>query len=84
MIWQVRWRRRAETELNNLPQQTRERVLAAIERLAGTEHGDIIKLRGRESEWRLRVGDWRVMLFLDHQNSIMEILRVLHRREAYR
>ncbi len=83
-MWQVRWRNRAESDLMRLPRQGRERVLTAIERLAETGQGDVLKLQGEESEWRLRVGAWRVRLTIDRGNRTLEILRVLHRREAYR
>ena len=42
------------------------------------------KLHGRNDEWRLRVGDWRVILTFDHPNNAITIWQVLHRREAYR
>ncbi len=37
-------------------------------------------------EFRLRVGDWRVRFHQDQQKEkqVIRILRVLHRREAYR
>lgn len=43
-----------------------------------------MKLQGRVSEWRLRVGDWRVILAFRDQGDTIEVVRVLHRREAYR
>ena len=52
--------------------------------LAGTGHGDVVKLRGYEGEWRLRVGQWRVRLAFEHETRTIRVLRVLHRREAYR
>ena len=80
----IRWNHQAEDELAALSRPVRQRVLAAIQRLSETGYGDFIKLRGREPEWRLRVGDWRVIFaFVDGGNTI-RVLRVLHRREAYR
>jgi mRNA interferase RelE/StbE len=35
-------------------------------------------------EYRLRVGDWRVFYDIDEENKAIVILRVMHRREAYR
>ena len=83
-MWQVRLLRRAETDLATLPRQASDRVVAALERLAETGHGDLLKLHGRESEWRLRVGQWRVRLTFIKENRTIEVLRVQHRREAYR
>jgi mRNA interferase RelE/StbE len=36
------------------------RIVDAINRYAEAENGDIVRLRGWDDEYRLRVGDWRV------------------------
>jgi len=41
------------------------------------------KLQPPRHEFRLRVGDYRV-LFMPKEELSIEVLRVLHRREAYR
>ena len=47
------------------------------------EEGDVKRLKNIEPpEYRLRLGDYRLR-FDDHGDSI-EILRVRHRKEAYR
>lgn len=83
-MWQVRWRNRAEDDLYALPSQVRQRVVTAIDRLAETGQGQVRKLQGQPAEWRLRVGDWRIRFVFDYPNRTIEVLRVLHRREAYR
>jgi len=42
------------------------------------------KLKDSPERWRLRVGDWRVILHLDQEQEVLYVLRVSHRREAYR
>ena len=81
---QLRWNRQAESDFARLPGRRQDRVLAALERLADTGQGDIKKLRGRQDQWRLRVGDWRTIITFADRGSIIRVLRVLHRREAYR
>lgn len=83
-MWQVRWRNRAEDDLDALPRQVRQRVVTAIDRLAETGQGPVRKLQGQPAEWRLRVGDWRIRFVFDYPNRTIEVLRVLHRREVYR
>ncbi|MBI2328219.1 MAG: type II toxin-antitoxin system RelE/ParE family toxin [Chloroflexi bacterium] len=41
------------------------------------------KLSSRE-EYRLRVGDYRVLYTIDDKNSIITVFAVGHRREVYR
>ena len=81
---ELRWNRQAEADFDRLPEQLQDRVLVALERLAETGHGDLAKLHGRQNQWRLRVGDWRIIITFADQGSIIRVLRVQHRREAYR
>ena len=41
------------------------------------------KLRGYKDQWRIRVGDWRVVYFIDDGAKLVTITRVAHRREVY-
>jgi len=41
------------------------------------------KLRGYKDQWRVRVGDWRVVYFIDDGAKLVTITRVAHRREVY-
>ncbi|HAF49932.1 MAG TPA: hypothetical protein DCL04_02330 [Synergistaceae bacterium] len=45
---------------------------------------DLKKLHGNLKRWRLRVGDWRVILRIDQEQGVIYALRIRHRREAYR
>ena len=42
------------------------------------------KLRGRAEEYRLRVGDYRVLYVVDDATQVVEVIAIRHRREAYR
>ena len=42
------------------------------------------KLRGRAEEYRLRVGDYRVLNVVDDAAQVVEVIALRHRREAYR
>ncbi len=55
------WHPRTLRDLGRLDEQIADRVIAAVERFAATEAGDVIRLTGyRPPTWRLQVGDWRV------------------------
>ncbi len=34
--------------------------------------------------WRLRVGNYRIIAFLDHEKKVVEIQRIGHRKSIYR
>jgi mRNA interferase RelE/StbE len=82
--WQVVWTGQALKDAEKLSARTRERVVAAIERLATTNQGDVKRLAGPAPEWRLRVGAWRVRFTYDVDAGTMTILHVLPRGRAYR
>jgi mRNA interferase RelE/StbE len=41
------------------------------------------KLKGYKNQWRIRVGDWRVVYLIDDEARLVSIARVAHRREVY-
>jgi mRNA interferase RelE/StbE len=76
---------RARRDLRRLDRQVRERILDALQGLtADPAVGDVRPLTGRAGEQRLRVGDWRVIFVLDHDNRVLTVVRVAHRSSAYR
>jgi mRNA-degrading endonuclease RelE of RelBE toxin-antitoxin system len=81
--WAVEFERRAEKDLERLDPQVKQRVLAAIGRLADDPgNADLRRLKGR-AESRLRVGDWRVIVELDVAARAIIIERILPRGRAY-
>jgi mRNA interferase RelE/StbE len=81
--WQVAFAGRARRDLRRLDHQVRDRILAAIDRLAGENpSGDIRRLTNRP-ESRMRVGDWRILFIRDDETRTLRILRVLPRGQAY-
>ncbi len=84
MIGRIEWTHSARRDLRRLDSQVSRRVVSAVVEFAGRRRGDTKKLRGSETEWRLRVGDWRVRFTYVEQGKTIMILRVLHRSQAYR
>ena len=74
----------AQRDLEQVNPKDRGRVLNALDGLVtGHQSLDLRKLAGRRNEWRLRVGDWRVLLERDPAAGVVWVMRVLHRRDAY-
>lgn len=42
------------------------------------------KLFGAKSDWRIRVGDYRVIYEISDQTKEIRVMKIRHRREAYR
>jgi len=41
------------------------------------------KLKGYKDQWRIRVGDWRVVYIISDATRVVSVTRVAHRREVY-
>jgi mRNA interferase RelE/StbE len=41
------------------------------------------KLKGYRDQWRIRVGDWRVVYIVDDAAKRVSVTRIAHRREVY-
>jgi len=75
----------AEKDLAGLDKETQRRIKTALDRLITyPQNVDLKKLHGSPERWRLRVGDWRVILRIDREQMILYVLRIRHRREVYR
>jgi mRNA interferase RelE/StbE len=78
--------RRVQKDLDHLDRPVLERIWKAVQALKQNPRPPSArKLRHPAiGEYRLRVGDWRVFYDIDEENKAIVILRVMHRREAYR
>jgi mRNA interferase RelE/StbE len=84
-MWEVRLDREVEKALRRMMPELRQRLLKEIEQLQGNPFPPgREKVRGRENEWRLRVGDYRIIYCVDERRRLIEVSEVGHRREVYR
>ncbi|NKQ34455.1 MAG: type II toxin-antitoxin system RelE/ParE family toxin [Chloroflexi bacterium] len=44
----------------------------------------IKKLSGSRNDWRVRVGDYRIIYEVDDETSLITVWRIAHRREVYK
>ncbi len=74
----------AQKELDELPDNVLARVVVKIDSLAHNPRpAGCVKLKGSKDQWRIRVGDWRVLYTLDDSARLVSITRIKHRREVY-
>lgn len=76
--------RRVGKQIGALPRQVRDRVDAAILALEETPRPRGSEKLSGGKEYRVRVGDYRVVYVVDDEEMLVQILRVAHRREVYR
>ena len=71
-------------DLENLPRQEVRRVTAAIRALAADPRPPQSKKLSGEEKYRLRVGDYRVLYAIQDRQIIVTMVKVRHRKDAYR
>ncbi|MBX3732459.1 MAG: type II toxin-antitoxin system RelE/ParE family toxin [Verrucomicrobiae bacterium] len=77
--------RAAEKDLVRLSSEMHDRVIAAIQTLADNPRPPgCRRLAGSKSDWRIRVGDYRVVYEIADEIRVVRVNRVRHRREVYR
>lgn len=75
----------AEHDLKSLPTAVFNRIVPRIKALAQTPRPPgCHKLTGSKNDWRIRIGDYRVVYEIDDGRKRVRIFRVRHRREVYR
>jgi mRNA interferase RelE/StbE len=84
MTWRIFFTRSAEKELARLSPDVQARTARVIRSLE--EHpipAKAKRLKAR-SEFRIRVGDYRILYTLDYGERIITISAIGHRRDVYR
>jgi len=74
-----------QKQIDDLPIHVRERVVEKIQNLAGEPRPDaVVKLKGYNNEYRIRVGDYRVRYNIDDESQFVQLLQCKHRKDIYR
>jgi len=83
--YEIRWKKSAERDLRKIDPQHIPRILKEVESLSSDPFpSQFRKLRGSEREYRIRVGDYRVIYEVDSKAELVVVIHIRHRREAYR
>jgi mRNA interferase RelE/StbE len=72
-------------QLQQLPRQVFSAVLNAIIALTHDPRPvGVKKLVGSRNDWRIRIGEYRIICEIDDTAKTVTVLQVEHRRDAYR
>ncbi len=84
MIYEVRITKRANKELLELAEEVAKRIFKAIYNLSTEPRPNgCKKLKGADNEYRLRIGDYRILYLIEDSIRIVEIFKIGHRRNIY-
>ena len=76
---EIQYEKDAAKHIGKMDKTAKQRIKTAIEKLPS---GDVIKLQGLTNDYRLRVGELRVLFSV--QNETIVIKDVLPRGQAYK
>lgn len=74
----------ARKELERLPAKLVQRIFPRLEALAiEPRPAGCKKLKGGDNEWRIRVGDYRVVYVIDDAKLLVTVTRIRNRSDVY-
>ena len=85
MKWGLQYAPRVQKDLKNIPQEARQRIRAALDKLQENPKSVAKYLRNHPvADYSLRIGTYRVLFDLDHENKTIIVLKIGHRKDVYR
>lgn len=81
MRYDIQFKPKAAHDMRKLPKALRNRIFEKLNLMKDDLYGDVKKLTNFTPEYRLRVGDYRILF--EVQGSEVIVYRILHRRDAY-
>lgn len=81
MRYRIQFGDDAIAELRRLPKEVRRNIGFRLDQMQDDFAGDVRKLKGGDNEYRLRVGNHRVLFALE--KDLIFVYAVLDRKEAY-
>jgi mRNA interferase RelE/StbE len=81
MQYRLVYRPKAIRDLESLDSVIRKRVLLKLKDMQSDLAGDVKRLTDFDPDFRLRVGDYRVLFAVD--GDTITVYRVSHRRDVY-
>ena len=84
-MYEVLLERRAQRDIKKLPAEVFHRIIPSIRALAeDPKPPGCRKIAGSKNDWRIRIGEYRVIYEIDEHAEAVKVMRVRHRREVYR
>lgn len=81
MRYRLEMKEEARRQLRALSKEQRRNVGRRLDALQDNLAGDVKKLTGKTHEYRLRIGNFRVLFMLE--TDLISVYRVSDRKEAY-
>ena len=81
-MYEILFSLKAKKQFLKLERSIQERMISALERIRIRPQEFVTKLVG-DAGYKLRVGDYRIILDIDKNNLIILVIKVGHRKNIY-
>ncbi len=82
-MYEIIFSQKAKKQLFKLEKNTQERIIATLERIRIRPEDFVTKLIG-DPGYKLRVGDYRLIMDIDNNNLLILVIKVGHRKDIYK
>ena len=83
MKYEVKWTKTSIDQLKKLDKTIAERIIDKVEKISEKPFNFVKKLK-KFNLFRLRIGDYRVIMSIEKEKMIIFVLEVGHRRVIYK
>lgn len=86
-VYRVEFTKSAKKEFDQLAAKVQNKVLEAVAFLAQNPLSQLLKfkkLKGADSLYRIRIGDYRVVYEVRKEVLLVIVIKIGHRKEVYR
>jgi mRNA interferase RelE/StbE len=82
LLYEIVFSQKAKKQLFKLERSIQERIISALERIRIRPKSYITKLIG-DPGYKLRVGDYRIIMDIDKDKLLILVIKVGHRKNIY-
>ena len=82
--YKITIKKSAAKELEDIPKKDLRKIIKRIQSLAQNPRPHGSQKLSAQSRFRVRQGDYRIVYSVEDKNSIVNIVKIGHRREIYR
>ena len=86
-MYEVRYQKQASRRLFGMPCNVAQRICARIDAIAANpygEHPNATQIQGRDRDFRLRAGGWRVIYSINDERKVLLVAKIDRRGQIYR
>lgn len=86
-LFRIEFVKSAVKEFDRLPKAIQQKVTEALFLLSRNPHTELLKikkLKGVESLYRIRLGDYRLVYEIQNERLIVLVIKIGHRKDVYR